>query len=487
MRRKEITMENRLDQSARGATRAAAWREGLRRLGRRRVPAKRVDRSEAQPFDFDALAKEVAQGLSRREVLRRLGVCLGGALLAALGLEGRAWGTPSTGGGDNNCGAHCQVATNYPTNPAHKAAFTDCVTACDHCHNAGKTACFAPGGAVACCSSGQTCCTGLNRAACCSAGQTCCSGACHTVSTDPNNCGACGVVCASGGNIASSSCVGGSCAYTCATGYATCDTTICGTRLGTTAHCGGCGDACATGATITAASCQSGSCTYTCASGSATCDPSSPCGTNLNTNPNHCGTCGEACASGGNIVAASCIGGSCSYTCVTGYDTCDPGTPCGTYPDTDPNNCGACGTACASGGNIYASSCTLGICDYECYSPYATCDSGNYCGTQLGTLANCAGCGDACAPRGDTCSFGMCECGNAGSTCSPGQLCCGAKCIDQSVNNCGACGMTCTGSQVCSGGRCCLPPGAALPGTCGILTIGLCCDRNCDPDHDVCN
>jgi hypothetical protein len=61
-------MENRLDQSARGAPRAAAWREALRRLGRRlRVPAKRVDRTEAQPFDFDALAKEVALVLQRRD------------------------------------------------------------------------------------------------------------------------------------------------------------------------------------------------------------------------------------------------------------------------------------------------------------------------------------------------------------------------------------------------------------------------------------
>src|SRR5262249_41596713 len=86
VRRKEITMENGLDQAARGAPRAVAWREGLRRLGRRlRVPAQRVDRNEAQPFDFDALAMDLAQGLSRREALRRLGVGLGGALLAVLG------------------------------------------------------------------------------------------------------------------------------------------------------------------------------------------------------------------------------------------------------------------------------------------------------------------------------------------------------------------------------------------------------------------
>jgi hypothetical protein len=66
--RKEMTMENRSDRAARGPKRSG--QEGLRRLGRRlRVPAQRVDRHEAQPFDFDALAQDVAQGLSRREAL----------------------------------------------------------------------------------------------------------------------------------------------------------------------------------------------------------------------------------------------------------------------------------------------------------------------------------------------------------------------------------------------------------------------------------
>jgi hypothetical protein len=39
-----------------------------------------VDRHEAQPFDFDVLAQDLAGGLSRREALRRLGLGLGGTL-----------------------------------------------------------------------------------------------------------------------------------------------------------------------------------------------------------------------------------------------------------------------------------------------------------------------------------------------------------------------------------------------------------------------
>src|SRR5438876_232807 len=74
-------MDDRLDQMARGPTRAAAWREGVRRLCSRLLC-----RAQTQPFDFDALAEDLAEGLSRREALRRLGVGLAGALVGSLGL-----------------------------------------------------------------------------------------------------------------------------------------------------------------------------------------------------------------------------------------------------------------------------------------------------------------------------------------------------------------------------------------------------------------
>src|SRR5437588_1497636 len=62
VRRKGMTMENRSDRAARGPKRSG--QEGLRRLGRRLFC-----RPEAQPFDFDALAQDVTQSLSRREAL----------------------------------------------------------------------------------------------------------------------------------------------------------------------------------------------------------------------------------------------------------------------------------------------------------------------------------------------------------------------------------------------------------------------------------
>jgi hypothetical protein len=51
------------------------------------------------------------------------------------------------------------------------------------------------------CASGLSCCNGV----CCPAGHTCCDGICRNLNTDPNNCGACGVVCEGG------VCYGGTC------------------------------------------------------------------------------------------------------------------------------------------------------------------------------------------------------------------------------------------------------------------------------------
>src|SRR4051812_20771900 len=43
----------------------------------------------------------------------------------------------------------------------------------------------------------------------CGAGQTNCNGACKDLSNDPANCGACGVPCVPGPNVASVACLGG--------------------------------------------------------------------------------------------------------------------------------------------------------------------------------------------------------------------------------------------------------------------------------------
>ena len=81
----------------------------------------------------------------------------------------------------------------------------------------------------------------------------------------------------------------------------------------------------------------------------------------LMTDMANCGACGEVCESG--LVGVACIGGAClRVTCPPALTECGTGGEPRPYEEhcfdlaSDPNNCGACGNACASG------ACTGGAC-----------------------------------------------------------------------------------------------------------------------------
>jgi hypothetical protein len=119
---------------------------------------------------------------------------------------------------------------------------------------------------------------------------------------------------------------------------------------------------------------------------------------------------------------------------------------------------------------------TLALADDRCNGVY--CDSDQMCChdacvNTASDPANCGGCDQACAPKGDSCQGGGCTCAG-GSACSGASTCCpGLGCIDTTSDpfNCGVCGHACNPGETCSGGQCGCNGGPACS--------SLCCASGC--------
>jgi hypothetical protein len=166
------------------------------------------------------------------------------------------------------------------------------------------------------------------------------------------------------------------------------------------------------------------------------CDSGQTC-VPLSGNPPACyprGYCLEDadCAGGlGNKI--HCASHAC--TCQVGGITC--GSTC-VDTRSDPENCGACGHACAT-----LAGCTNGVC--ACEPGWLLCSGA--CADVAEDPSNCGGCGVAC-PANAQCNAGVCQC-------FPGEHVCAGACVDEGSdpNNCGGCGVTCT-SGVCLASMC---------------------------------
>jgi hypothetical protein len=119
--------------------------------------------------------------------------------------------------------------------------------------------------------------------------ETCGGDACIDLTTDTDNCGACGNVCPAGTN-----CEAGVC--TCPNGQDLCDGS-CIDTLANHEHCGSCGNACAANKV-----CWQGVCADTCAA-LTECDGGC---IDTTSDPFNCGACGNACPNGGACVMGGC-------------------------------------------------------------------------------------------------------------------------------------------------------------------------------------
>jgi hypothetical protein len=297
---------------------------------------------------------------------------------------------------------------------------------------------------------------GASDAATCS--MTTCGTSCVDTQTDPQNCGSCGNVCSALPHVMSATgitCSAGKCVIPpadCQVGYAHCTANAqdgCETTLSSPQSCGSCTTMCSGNTSL----CQldqtdAGPATYSCVS---SCSGTTPdlCGstcTNTQNDPQHCGTCANACTTvtGGGV--ASCAGGQCGVQCQTGEHQC--GTTAVCAQDTDINNCGSMCVKCTAptGGSV---ACSGGACAPSCPGTDQNCSGA--CKDTTSDPMNCSACGMTCSAPKTACSGSACVCPSTTPTyCSTPNTCVNTG---SDPLNCGSCGHSCLGGT-CSAGVC---------------------------------
>jgi hypothetical protein len=186
----------------------------------------------------------------------------------------------------------------------------------------------------------------------------------------------------------------------------------------------------------------------------------------LQSDPYHCGACGNPCAS--ELASVVCRGGECvRENCPPGLTHCTDIDICRDLTH-DPDHCGACGFACASGVCIGGfcspsdeSSCSEGAGCSGCAPGQTECNG--VCADTCCDPLNCGACGVAC-PNGLTCFEGVCDC-PSGLCCPQSEVLCDGSCVATCCDNdhCGACGNACPAGQTCFEGACGCPKGYCPP------------------------
>ena len=212
------------------------------------------------------------------------------------------------------------------------------------------------------------------------------------------NCGLCGNACPVRANASAAVCAMGRCDVTCNANFGNCDANQengCEQDLrGDVNHCGRCGNVCPLRPNTTP-TCAMGACGYTCNPGFADCDGNADngCEVTLGTDRANCGRCGNTCTTPTNAQSSSCASARCEFVCRPPFVDCDgdAANGCEVDPRTSTAHCGGCGMACTARPNA-TTTCTGGSCGFTCNTGFGDCDGdpSNGCEVDLRTsVANC--------------------------------------------------------------------------------------------------
>ncbi len=288
----------------------------------------------------------------------------------------------------------------------------------------------------------------------------------HDLDSDVNHCGSCDFDCHS--LNAQVACQAGACVVgDCLDGYGNCNSDTgdgCEAELSSDHdHCGACGMSCDLPNAL--AGCLAGQCLIeSCSAWFGNCNRQTEdgCEVDLESDPDHCGSCGIAC----DLPHASsgCEVGECTVAeCEVAFGDCnaDPEDGCETYLNNNDEHCGGCGIACDL--PDAASACRQGECTLTgCEAGFGNCDrdSENGCEARFSSdPANCGGCGNECEfpNAGGVCEVGQClmgDCADGFGDCNgdPEDGCERELASDDA--HCGACDNACASDEVCIDGRC---------------------------------
>ena len=209
-------------------------------------------------------------------------------------------------------------------------------------------------------------------------------------------------------------CVQGACL--CAPGLADCDglgKNGCEANVSTDPdNCGGCNMVCSSSHMATR-TCDD-SCNGACQMGFDDCNGDKlkdGCESNVTSDAKNCGGCGVVCSN--NHVQPSCSGSSCNGACAANFNDCNGNKQtdgCESDQRSDAKNCGGCGLACST--NHIKAVCSAGSCAGDCAAGFSDCNGDKLkdgCEINLnGDAKNCGFCGNVC-PDGQGCSQGKCS------------------------------------------------------------------------------